>query len=121
MAESVNSPNIEEIEAEVLRVRERMGDWEPPTKAQWANLGGAHWVNTRVAYLTVLQPPGKAREIAESFSEMKADKGGTALEATVDSLVETASYFSSLTEVLWTAAQRLAAYADAAEDNRAAQ
>lgn len=113
MAKQAHTPTIEEIEAEVLAVRERMGNWQPPSNERWAELSSPHLVNVRVAYISVLQSSEKAREISEGF-------GREGLETVVESLMASAMYLHSLEEVLWTAAQRLAAYAPDRTDIRSA-
>jgi hypothetical protein len=116
MAEQPHIPTIEEVEAEVMRVRERMGDWIPPSNDKWAELASPHLVNLRVAYLVVRQSPEKARELAEAYLEKESADGEAAIENVVESLMASAMYFHCLQEALWTGAQRLATYADEAED-----
>jgi hypothetical protein len=114
MIDEIGATTVEEIEAEVMSVRERMGDWEPPSNKLWLELANPHLVNVRMAFLTVKQNREKARETAAAFKEMEVD-GENGLERVLDDMLNSAAYFACLTEVLSTAARRLAVYAPESE------
>lgn len=58
----------DDIEARVALLRDRLGDWRPPSNDQWASLANPHAVTVRIAWLTVHQPADECASIASDPS-----------------------------------------------------
>lgn len=90
-------PNNEDF---VACLRQAMGDWQPPTNAQWARLAETDLVNIRLAYLAIQRPKEVSRSYAKSL-------GPDGLRELLAALADSRDYFSRLQVLLHVAHERL--------------
>lgn len=87
-----------DIEEEVLRIREEMGDWTPPSPERWAEVAHAHTLSLRLAWLVLSRP---------LETNAHAAKDAELMRVTLDGISTTATYFAHLSDLCDVAVWRL--------------